>query len=229
MAQLDIDFSKQYLEWLKQNIEQYQVRDSIFRITLPFLDRNNDCVEVYIVDNGDGTYQITDDGATINDLEFSGFDIETSERRKKILNSIIAAYGITRLDTNELVVKCTRDDLPLKKHMLAQCMVKVSDMFYLSKNTIQSVFLDDVQSFFDANDVRYVDNICLTGKSKLTTHYDFAIARSKKSAERFIKVVNNMDLNAARNIIFAWNDTKRYASARSKIICIYSEYRQKNI
>ena len=49
MAQLDIDFSKQYLEWLKQNIEQYQVRDSIFRITLPFLDRNNDCVEVYIV------------------------------------------------------------------------------------------------------------------------------------------------------------------------------------
>ena len=138
MAQLDIDFSKQYLEWLKQNIEQYQIRDSIFRITLPFLDRNNDCVEVYIVDNGDGTYQITDDGATINDLEFSGFDIETSERRKKILNSIVAAYGITRLDTNELVVKCTRDDLPLKKHMLAQCMVKVSDMFYLSKNTIQS-------------------------------------------------------------------------------------------
>ena len=217
MAQLDIDFSKQYLEWLKQNIEQYQVRDSIFRITLPFLDRNNDCVEVYIVDNGDGTYQITDDGATINDLEFSGFDIETSERRKKILNSIIAAYGITRLDTNELVVKCTRDDLPLKKHMLAQCMVKVSDMFYLSKNTIQSVFLDDVQSFFDANDVRYVDNICLTGKSKLTTHYDFAIARSKKSAERFIKVVNNMDLNAARNIIFAWNDTKDMRQPEAKL------------
>ena len=158
MAQLDIDFSKQYLEWLKQNIEQYQVRDSIFRITLPFLDRNNDCVEVYIVDNGDGTYQITDDGATINDLEFSGFDIETSERRKKILNSIIAAYGITRLD-----------------------------------------------------------NICLTGKSKLTTHYDFAIARSKKSAERFIKVVNNMDLNAARNIIFAWNDTKDMRQPEAKL------------
>ena len=33
---------------------------------------------------------------------------------------------------------------------------------YLSKNTIQSVFLDDVQSFFDANDVRYVDNISVS-------------------------------------------------------------------
>ena len=29
MAQLDIDFSKQYLEWLKQNIEQYQVMEHI--------------------------------------------------------------------------------------------------------------------------------------------------------------------------------------------------------
>ena len=76
---------------------------------------------------------------------------------------------------------------------------------------------DSTQSFFDANDVRYVDNICLTGKSKLTTHYDFAIARSKKSAERFIKVVNNMDLNAARNIIFAWNDTKDMRQPEAKL------------
>ena len=67
---------------------------------------------------------------------------------------------------------------------------------------------DDVQSFLDKNDVRYIENICITGKSKLATHYDFAIGRSKNSAERLIKVVNNMDLNAARNIIFAWNDTK---------------------
>ena len=50
-----------------------------------------------------------------------------------------------------------------------------------------------------------------------TTHYDFAIARSKKSAERFIKVVNNMDLNAARNIIFAWNDTKDMRQPEAKL------------
>lgn len=101
--------------------------------------------------------------------------------------------------------------------MLAQCMVKVSDMFYLSRSNVQSVFLEDVQKFFDAHDVRYIDNICLTGKSKLTTHYDFAIARSKNSAERFIKVVNNMDLNAARNIIFAWNDTKDMRQHEAKL------------
>ena len=90
-------------------------------------------------------------------------------------------------------------------------------MFYLSRSNVQSVFLDDVQKFLDVNDVRYVDNIYLTGKSKLTTHYDFAIARSKKSSERFIKVVNNMDLNSARNIIFAWNDTKDMRQHEAKL------------
>ncbi len=216
-AKLDIDFGKTYVDWLKQNIEQYRLNDNTFRLTLPFLDRNNDYIEIYIIDNGDGTYHITDDGATINDLELGGFDFTNSNRRMYILEYIVASYGVTKTNNNELTINCTSNDLPLKKHMLAQCMIKVSDMFYLSRSNVQSVFLDDVQKFLDLNDVRYIDNIYLTGKSKLTTHYDFAIARSKKSAERFIKVVNNMDLNSARNIIFAWNDTKDMRQHEAKL------------
>ena len=132
-TKVDMDFGKLYVDWLKQNIDQYKVNETTFRLTLPFLDRNNDLIEMYI------------------------------------------------------------------------------------RSNVQSVFLEDVQKFFDAHDVRYIDNICLTGKSKLTTHYDFAIARSKNSAERFIKVVNNMDLNAARNIIFAWNDTKDMRQHEAKL------------
>ena len=198
----DMDFGKIYVDWLKQNIDQYKVNETTYRITLPFLDRNNDHIEMYIIDNGNETYTITDDGATLGDLQLGGFEFSGSTRRKMILESIISAHGVTKTDADELTVNCTVSDFPLKKHMLAQCMIKVGDMFYLSRSNIQSVFLEDVQKFFDLHDVRYVDNICLTGKSKLTTHFDFAIARSHKSAERFIKVVNNMDLNAARNRLY---------------------------
>ena len=174
-------------------------------------------MDIYILDKGNGWYTITDDGYTISDLKLGGFDIGASAKRRSLLDFIVSSYGINRSEHNELMVDCTENDLPVKKHMLAQCMVKVSDMFYLSRSDVQSIFLDDVQNFFDKNDIRYVNNICLIGKSKLATHYDFAVARSKRSPERLIKVVNNMDLNAARNIIFSWNDTKDMRQQGTKL------------
>ena len=211
------DFSSIYLGWLRSNIEQFQINDNTFRITLPFLDRNNDHTDIYIIRQSDGIFLITDDGATLSDLSLSGFDFSTSKRRQQILDSITSSHGVSISASGELQIVCTLDDLPIKKHMLAQCMVKVSDMFYLSRSNVQSVFLDDVQQFLDANDVRYVPNVFVTGKSKLTSHYDFVVSRSKNSAERLIKVSNNMDLNAARNIIFTWNDTKELRQPEAKL------------
>lgn len=212
-----IDYGKEYLNWLKQNIYQYRVNDSTFRITLPFLDRNNDMVEVYIIDKKNGNFVITDDGSTINDLLLSGFDFSSSERRKGIFLSTVNSYGVTLTNNDELMVECTSNDLFLKKHMLVQCIIKVSDMFTLSKNNIQSLFYEDVQNYLDKNDVRYIDDIIFIGKSKLTTHYDFAIAGSKHSPERLIKVVNKLDVGAARNIIFAWNDTRDVRKKDAKL------------
>lgn len=221
--QIEKDFGREYIDWLKKNISQYKISDNIYRVTLPFLDRNNDYVDIYILDKGNGLYTITDDGYTISDLKLGGFDIAASDKRKSLLDFIVSSYGISRSEHNELMVDCTETDLSVKKHMLAQCMIKVSDMFYLSKANVQSIFLDDVQSFFDKNDIRYVNNIGIIGKSKLTTHYDFAIARSKKSPERLIKVVNNMDLNAARNIIFSWNDIKDMRQEGTKLYTIIQD------
>ena len=84
-----------------------------------------------------------------------------------------------------------------------------------------------MQNFFDHNDVRYAENIIITGKSKLTTHYDFLITRSSRSTERFIKVINNMDLNAARNTIFAWNDTKETRQPGTKLYTIIQDVDKK--
>lgn len=211
------NFSAMYLRWLSDNIEQFQISKDIYRITLPFLDRNNDHTDLYITDQHNGTFVITDDGAVLNDLALCGFDFSNTKRRQQTLRSVVGAHGVSISDSNELQVVCTIDDLPQKKHMLAQCMVKVSDMFYLSKSNVQSIFIDDVQSFLDDNDVRYVPDIFVTGKSKLTSHYDFVVSRSKKSVERLIKVFNRMDLDAARNAIFTWNDTRELRQPDAKL------------
>lgn len=221
------EFCDLYLQWLSANIEEYKIDSKTYRITLPFLDRNNDHTELYIIDRQDGTFLLTDDGVILNDLEFSGFDFSGSKKRRRILSAVTNAHGVTVTDNNELQVVCTLDDLPVKKHMLAQCMVKVSDMFYLSQPNVQSVFLDDVRFFLEENDVRYVPNVLMVGKSKLTSHYDFAVGKSKRSGERLIKVVNNMDQTAAKSIIFSWNDTKEMRQPDSKLYAFIQDSNKK--
>lgn len=222
----DIDYAKLYIKWLNENIEQYKVSNNISRITLPFMDKNNDFIDIYIINQKDNTYTLTDDGAILNDLIISGFDIK-SKRRKEILKSIIRSYGISISNNNELTVNCSIEDLPIKKHLLAQCMIKVNDMFFLSKNTVQSIFLEDVQSYLDNNNIRYIDDISIVGKSKLITHYDFGIAKSKIASERFIKTVNNFDINSARNIIFSWGDTKSERHSDTQLYVFINDINKK--
>ena len=88
--ELEKDFGEKYIDWLKQNISQYKINEHVYRITLPFLDRNNDCVDIYVIDKGNGLYTITDDGYTINDLKWL---------RKNGIESQI--------------IKCARQDIPV--------------------------------------------------------------------------------------------------------------------
>lgn len=203
---MKMNFKDEYIKWLYNNIDECKISDNVYRITLPFLNRNNDCTEIFIKCNGD-QYILTDDGETIGELELSGFNLLSSKKRTTIFNRILISHGVQKSDNDELYTICSKEDLPQKKHMLSQCMIKVSDMFYTAKNNVQSLFLEDVQLFLDENDVRYTPDVSFPGKSGLTTNYDFAIPKSKKAPERIIKVVNNIDQQQTNSIIFLWEDT----------------------
>lgn len=211
------DFKKMYIDWLHKNIDQDQIRDDIFRITFPYLNRNNDCIEIYIQVLDDKNYRITDDAETINELSFSGLNIFSSPKRENIFNIILDSHGISLSEKNELFVICAKNELPFKKHMLTQCMIKISDMFYLAKPHTQSLFIEDVTRFFDVNSIYVLPNVSFTGKSGLNTTYDFALPRTKHAPERLIKAVNNLDVTQAGYITFLWEDTKQKRDSNSTL------------
>ena len=91
----NIDFCSLYLNWIKQNIEQFKVNNNTFRLTLPFLDRNNDEIEIYIIQKDDGTFYITEDvykrqTSSITTASVSGVFLETVI----VLSSKATAFSI---------------------------------------------------------------------------------------------------------------------------------------
>ena len=120
------NFKETYIKWLYENIGEHMICKNVFRLTLPYLDRNNDCIEIFIKIDGD-SYTLTDDGETIDELELSNFNIFSSQRRIDIFNQILKSHGVSRSSKNELFVICSESELPQRKHMLSQCMIKVRD------------------------------------------------------------------------------------------------------
>jgi hypothetical protein len=118
--------------------------------------------------------------------------------------------------SNELYVNVSMDDFPLKKHNLIQAMLAVNDIFYTVSLHVVSLFLKDVKSWVDSNDVRYTENINFKGKSGFDRKFDFVIPKSRILHERLIEVVNDLNKTTTDSLIMDWTDIRETRSEKSK-------------
>ena len=201
-----LDIIDGYASWWRDNVEAYQEGNSV-RIICPMLDRNNDHMSFYLADDDvSGGYVLSDIGSTIMDLAASGCDVLASNARKRKLEQTVCGYGV-QLVGNELYVKASGSDLFSKMNMLMQSMASVDDLFFTARENVRSFFLDDVTKWLDENQIRYVPNIRVSGKSGFETKFDFVIPKSRDVApERYIKAVGNPSKSSVMNALFGWND-----------------------
>ncbi len=195
-----------YFAWLKNISFMEDINDNVARISLPFLNRNNDYTEIYAVKRSENEYLLTDNGETCNELELSGFDF--SGKRASSLINMVNSHGVSLNSNNEMYVIADINDMPQKKHMLVQCLIKVNDMFASKMPMQKPLFIDEIAAFFDAHSIRYTPNISIIGKSKLPCQFDFAIPKSAGAPERLVRGINNLDNNSAKLLIFNWEDTR---------------------
>lgn len=221
MKENEIDvLIENYFKWLKDNTSTKLINDTWSEITTPYLDRHNDCLQIY-AKKEDNKIILTDDGYIIDDLESSGCFLD-SPRRIEILNTTIRGFGVT-CDNNQLIVNTSVDNFPQKKHDLIQAMLAVNDLFYLSKPQIQNLFLDDVVSWFDENDIRYVQKAKFTGKSGFDNMFDFSIPKSKKYSERLVQTITNPTKDNSLNLVFKWLDTKDERPTESVLYALLND------
>lgn len=212
-------FMDSYINWLKTKISVQGI-EGYCEITTPFLDRHNDHLQIYVKQDGNKLI-LSDDGYIINDLILSGVDMK-SERRKDYLSLIVNSLGI-KLINEALTVEATIDNFPQKKHSLIQAMISVNDMFLTSFSRASNFFLEDVENFLIINEVRFVSNIQLSGKSGFTHSFDFVVPKSKKQPERLIKAINNPARDKIQSLIFTWTDTRDFRNKDSEMLVFLND------
>ncbi|MBR3293681.1 MAG: DUF1829 domain-containing protein [Oscillospiraceae bacterium] len=208
----------EYAAWLKSEITFEKIGE-YYEITTPYLDNANDYLQIYVRQSGDDIF-FTDDSATIQGLKMSGFQF--TPNRKAHLQRILNQYGI-KLEGDELVAKAPINGFAQKKHLFIQAIMRIDDMFAISKSKVASFFLDDIQDFFEAREIYYSDNVQFTGISGFAHNYDFLLQRTKNKPERLCQAVNNPNKSSMGNILFAWNDTKPSRKKDSQLIVILND------
>ena len=108
----------QHWNWLRDQTRLRAVDDWI-EITTPYLDRHNDYLQIY-ARRHDGGWMLTDDGYVIDDLEQSGYNTDSLER-KAMFTSTLDGFGV-RCESGCLIAQASPMDFARRKHDLLQAM-----------------------------------------------------------------------------------------------------------
>ncbi|WP_307739555.1 DUF1829 domain-containing protein [uncultured Parolsenella sp.] len=192
----------EYASFIRGNMVAAQQGGGVC-ISTPMLNRNNDCMNVYLGESADGGLVITDLGETVGDLELSGFSM--TEQRLSKLMGILGGYGV-EYNEGELLVKVSRGQAASRMNMLLQAMASVDDMYLLAQSSVRSLFAEDVGAWMLDNDISYVPGPSFSGRSGLSYKFDYAIGQNKRSPMRLIKTVNNPGRQGIQNALFGWED-----------------------
>jgi len=209
-----------YIAWLRDKTVLRQIDQTWVEITTPHIDRHNDYLQFY-ARKQNGGFLLTDDGYIIEDLISSGCTLD-SPKRQLLLKMTLRGFGVEMVE-HRLEIKASEQNFSQRKHNLIQAMLAVNDLFFLASPTIASLFYEDVVTWLDSTDIRYVPNVKCTGKSGYEHHFDFVIPKSKKLPERFLQTISQPSRDQAQAIAFKWIDTKDSRAPESRAYALLND------
>lgn len=210
-----------YWEWVRQQTT-VSVLEDWHEITTPYIDRHNDCIQIYvrIIDDGHSgspIVSLTDGGETIRDLAHSGYSIATG-KRKAVLNEILNGFGIS-LDQDDLSLnaKTPINDFPVTEHNLIQAILAINDMAYMSsspRSMLHSEFRKMVHKEIQFLPWEVDEKPSFEGKSGLTRKFDFMV---RGKTDTIIQCFESLDRQKSEVFTFSWLDAMAaYSSAAIK-------------
>jgi hypothetical protein len=211
-----------YRAWLKDKTTIRSVEDEWVEITTPYLDRHNDAIQIF-ARRDNGGYLLTDDGYIIRDLEASGCNLSTDKRRQ-LLQVTLNGFGVRLRDDSSLEVRTPSEGFPRAKHSLVQAMLAINDLFYLAQPVVESLFLEDVETWLKVNGVRFIPRAKFTGATGFDHMFHFVIPSSGDSPERVVQAINRPSKDMAQQFIHEWTDTQKVRNVESRAYAFLNDH-----
>lgn len=128
----------------KKEIRVKEKRPGLFQAYLPFFYPDGDMLEIFIRPIGKESFQITDLGFTLMKLSYE-FEINTPNKKKLIIE-ILDQYQVQEAD-GELSITSSHDNLFSYLMHFINVVIKISDVSYLKRETIQTLFYESFDTF----------------------------------------------------------------------------------
>lgn len=214
----------EYQTWLQERMVLREIDDWV-EVTTPFLDRHNDCLQIYAARDGGG-WVLSDDGYIIADLEISGCTLDTPKRRA-LLEMTLSGFGVELDGENVLTVRAPQSGFSAGKHNLIQAMLAVNDLFYLATPTIANLFHEDVALWLEESSIRHTPKVKFSGESGFDHLFEFVIPKSPEQPERMIRTINNPNRQTATSVAFACFDTRSVRPEGSRTYAVLNDSQTK--
>ncbi len=119
-------------------------RPNLYQVFCPFYHSDGDMMNVYVSRQGD-SFLIQDMGTTLMHLSYD-FDLNTDNKRK-LFQEILANYMVQEETSNLYLIANSIEELFPTVMQLITVITKVSDLNFLKKETIKSLFYEMFDTF----------------------------------------------------------------------------------
>lgn len=192
-----------------------EVSPGIMRIYAPFFHEDGDMVSMYLELRQDKTMIIRDFGNTLMRISYT-FELDSQNKLNVLSNIVKSNYG--QLEDGELLLETTFERLPQDIFQFSQLVAKVSSIDLLRRETIRSLFFENLNEFITGQLKQYhfIQNYLPTKDKQLIVDYQIP-APSGAMKPLFIFGVNE-NTKASKVVISCLSFQKQRIPFRSLII-----------
>lgn len=188
------------------------ILNGMLRLSTPFQNIEGSFIDLFFGEQNDmySPYILTDLGGTAAYLFDMNIRLYTTKKRRAIIEDICNSLGVID-DNGEFKIHLGKEDLkniPDAMVRLSQACIRISDLAFYRQNKEGSLFLENLEEFFESKDIKYDTELEIRGRYNRLVKVDFKVYGKKiNSIVMGLSAHNNSSSHNIANEIFRkWHD-----------------------